>query len=76
MNIARPTDRRPGTLDLTADSPVPLTRLVKVEMRKMLDTRAGLWLMIAIVALTAVITVIFYLRSRRRRATRSSTTWA
>jgi ABC-2 type transport system permease protein len=49
------------TLDLTTTSKVPLTRLVKVEMRKMVDTRAGLWLIIAIVAITALITVIFML---------------
>ena len=34
-------------------APVPFTRLVKVEMRKMIDTRAGLWLLIAIVVITA-----------------------
>jgi ABC-2 type transport system permease protein len=50
-----------GTLDLSATPAVPLVRLVKVEMRKMVDTRAGLWLIIAIVAITALITVIFML---------------
>jgi ABC-2 type transport system permease protein len=61
MNITAPHGSiAPGTLDLTSSSPVPLTRLVKVEMRKMLDTRAGMWLIIAIIALTAVITVIFF----------------
>lgn len=49
-----------GTLDLSTTSKVPLLRLVKVEMRKMLDTRSGLWLIIAIVAITALITVIFF----------------
>ncbi len=49
------------TLDVTSTSKVPTTRLVKVEMRKMVDTRAGLWLIIAIVAITALITVIFML---------------
>jgi ABC-2 type transport system permease protein len=49
------------TLDLSSTSKVPVTRLVKVEMRKMIDTRAGLWLLIAIVAITALITVIFML---------------
>ena len=29
-------------------------------MRKMLDTRSGLWLIIAIIAITALITVIFF----------------
>ena len=50
----------PGTLDISQTARVPLARLVKVEMRKMLDTRAGMWLIIAIVAITALITVIFF----------------
>jgi ABC-2 type transport system permease protein len=54
------TGLAPGQIDITATARVPLTRLVKVEMRKMLDTRAGLWLIIAIVAITALITVIFF----------------
>jgi len=49
-----------GTLDISTTSKVPLLRLVKVEMRKMIDTRSGLWLIIAIVAITALITVIFF----------------
>lgn len=34
--------------------PVPFLRLARLELRKMLDTRAGLGLMIAIVAITAL----------------------
>ncbi len=49
----------PGTLDLSTTPKVPLGRLVKVEMRKMIDTRAGMWLIIAIVAITLLITVVF-----------------
>ena len=61
MNISAPHGSiAPGTLDLSADSPVPLSRLVKVEMRKMVDTRAGMWLIIAIIAITALITIIFF----------------
>jgi ABC-type transport system involved in multi-copper enzyme maturation permease subunit len=64
MNVTAPHGTvTPGTLDLTGDTPVPLSRLVKVEMRKMLDTRAGMWLIIAIVAITALITVIFFFAS-------------
>lgn len=36
---------------------VPLTRLVKVELRKMLDTRAGFWLAMSMVILSALITL-------------------
>ncbi len=41
-------------LDVSGTKPVPFTRLVTVELRKMGDTRAGKWLLIAI----AVITVL------------------
>ncbi len=56
-----PTPNAPlGDLDISGTRSVPLLRLVKVEMRKMIDTRAGLWLIIAIIAITALITVIFF----------------
>jgi ABC-2 type transport system permease protein len=61
MSITAPHGSvEPGTLDLSSTSHVPLSRLVKVEMRKMVDTRAGLWLIIAIGVITALITVIFF----------------
>jgi hypothetical protein len=53
-----PTQTSSKTLDLSSTSAVPLTRLVKVELRKMVDTRSGLWLIIAIALITAAITVI------------------
>ena len=52
---------------LTAPIPVDLTgihsrpgvgRLVAVELRKMLDTRAGFWLQVATVALTALVVAV------------------
>ncbi len=60
-----PVEKQRHSLDLSTTSKVPLTRLVKVEMRKMVDTRAGLWLIIAIVAITALITVIFMLTAEK-----------
>ncbi|HET6668200.1 MAG TPA: ABC transporter permease [Intrasporangium sp.] len=39
----------------TGNQQVPLSRVVKVELRKMFDTRAGFWLMASIV-ITAVVT--------------------
>ena len=61
MSITAPHGSvEPGTLDISSTSPVPLARLVKVEMRKMVDTRAGLWLIIAIGVITALITVVFF----------------
>jgi len=37
-----------------APSPIPMTRIVGVELRKMFDTRSGFWLMMS-VAITAVL---------------------
>jgi len=48
-----------GTLDVSTTTRPPMSRLVKVELRKMVDTRAGLWLMITIAAVTVVATTIF-----------------
>ena len=56
MSTAAPA--APRTLDVSGTAPIPLTRLVRVELRKMFDTRAGLWLMISIAALTALVLVI------------------
>jgi hypothetical protein len=39
---------------------VPLPRLVRVELRKVTDTRAGRWLLFAIAALTATVAVILF----------------
>ena len=44
------TDGRPG---------VPLVRLVTVELRKMVDTRAGLWLLVVMSAISAVVVTVF-----------------
>ncbi len=48
--IALPEDR---------DAHVPMTRLVQVEMRKMVDTRAGFWLLLVIVLLTVAVIGLF-----------------
>ena len=47
------------TLDLSATSRVPFTRLVRVELRKARDTRAGFWLLAAIALIVAVVLTIF-----------------
>ena len=48
-----------GELDLSTTTRTQMSRLVKVELRKMVDTRAGMWLMIAIGVITVVAIVIF-----------------
>jgi hypothetical protein len=40
----------------TAAPPVPMTRLVRVELRKLVDTRAGFWLVVSMGLIAAVIT--------------------
>lgn len=45
-----------------AHSPIPMTRLVGVELRKMFDTRSGFWLLmsVGILALVATVSVIIW----------------
>lgn len=45
----------PSRLELPEPSPLPFARLVRVELRKITDTRAGRWLLIAIALLTALV---------------------
>lgn len=48
----------PLSLDLAPTPRVPLGRLVKVEIRKALDTRAGRWLVIGILGVVVLVEVI------------------
>lgn len=48
-----------GDIDISSTAPVPMSRLAKVELRKALDTRAGLWFTIAILALVLIVQVIY-----------------
>lgn len=43
------------SLDVTDTDPLPFSRLVRVEMRKSFDTRAGRWLLISMGLLTALV---------------------
>jgi ABC-type transport system involved in multi-copper enzyme maturation permease subunit len=45
------------TIDKTRPG-IPMTRLVKVELRKLVDTRAGFWLLLSIGIVTALVVVI------------------
>jgi ABC-2 type transport system permease protein len=49
----------PATLDVSGTATVPLTRLVRVELRKSYDTRAGFWLLVAIGAIVGIVLGIF-----------------
>jgi ABC-2 type transport system permease protein len=50
----------PLTLDIAQTRAVPFGRLVGVELRKMADTRAGVWLLSLTVLVTAAFMVIFF----------------
>src|SRR6478752_9179918 len=45
-------------LDISSTSPTPFSRLLRVELRKTWDTRAGLWLLVCTALLTAAVMVI------------------
>jgi ABC-2 type transport system permease protein len=53
------TTTAPMTLDVAGTEHVPMSRLAKVEFRKALDTRAGRWFVISILALVVVVMVIY-----------------
>lgn len=50
-----------GVLEVSGTARVPFDRLVRVELRKMWDTRAGLWLLVTIGLVTAIVVTIFLL---------------
>ena len=52
-----------------ADTGVPLGRLLRVELRKLLDTRAGLWLLAAVGLLTAAAVGIYLFAAEPGRLT-------
>lgn len=52
---------------------IPLTRLVRIELRKMVDTRSGMWLLILIAAVSVAAVVMFALFAKENN---SFTTYA
>jgi ABC-2 type transport system permease protein len=50
---------RPAVTPDPSITGVPFSRLVKVELRKVTDTRAGFWLLVAIGVITTAVVVIF-----------------
>ena len=56
--VAKMPSRLPGERPTTG---IPFTRLVRVELRKQLDTRAGRWLVISIgLAVAAALAILFF----------------
>jgi hypothetical protein len=58
-----------ATLDVSTTSRVPASRLVRVELRKMVDTRAGMWLLITIGIVIALAEMIFVLAAHESEKT-------
>jgi ABC-type transport system involved in multi-copper enzyme maturation permease subunit len=56
-----------------ADQPPSLARLTLVELRKMVDTRAGLWLQITVALLTTALVAVFYVFANAADLTLSTT---
>jgi ABC-2 type transport system permease protein len=59
----------PITLDVSGTPRIPLSRLTRVELRKLADTRASRWLLIAIAVITAAIIVIFFIAADKSERT-------
>ncbi|MTV27684.1 ABC transporter permease [Nitriliruptoraceae bacterium ZYF776] len=62
----------PRTLDAADVPPVPLRRLVAVERRKLVDTRAGRWLLVGTFGLLVVVMVVLLLLSATTSPTLSA----
>ena len=55
MTVATAAPSLGNTLDISSTRPVSFWRLVRVELRKSYDTRAGMWLLLTIVLLTLAV---------------------
>ncbi|WP_323793426.1 ABC transporter permease [Nocardioides sp.] len=57
-----PVSTQPTTARTTSYDPIPFSRLVSVELRKMFDTRSGFWLLasVGILATLATVAVILW----------------
>ena len=59
----------PHRLERTPPAAVPFRRLMRVELRKAVDTRSGRWLLVGIAALSTLIMVATWLTEERARLT-------
>ncbi len=58
------TALEPGMIDISQSTRPSLAKLVGVEVRKMTDTRAGMWLLITIAAITVLVNTLFLIFSK------------
>lgn len=59
----------PVTVAPAGDRRIPLSRLVRVELRKMADTRSGMWLLIGLAVITLAIVAIYYVTGKESERT-------
>jgi ABC-2 type transport system permease protein len=67
--VVNQTGLNPGSFDLSGTPGIPLLPVVSVELRKLVDTRAGRWLLIAIGVITAAVIVVVYLTAAKESRT-------
>lgn len=60
--IINPTPFQP--IDVSTTARIPLTRLVRVELRKLSNTRSGKWLLIGIGVITLFVIGVFFLTAK------------
>lgn len=58
LSEAAAADAPPARHARTAPAPIPFSRVLTVELRKMFDTRSGFWLMASIVIASVIATVL------------------
>ena len=58
-----------GQIDLSTTPRIPLSRLVKVELRKLAHTRSGLWMLVLIGALTLVVIAAYFVTTEQSERT-------
>lgn len=64
MSTPTPTQPSTRTFDVSGTQPVPFGRLVAVELRKMVDTRAGRWMLGIVAFATVAVVVLGFVSSR------------
>ena len=75
-DVGASASTRYETID-TSRPGVPMTRLVTVELRKLVNTRAGLWLVLSMAIISAIITTAMMTTTIPKRfPTRSSSFWS
>ncbi|MCW2930352.1 MAG: hypothetical protein JWM19_1314 [Actinomycetia bacterium] len=63
-DLSTPVPTALAPASLTGPPGVPFARLVRTELRKLTDTRAGKWLVIAIIAITPIVVAVMLITAK------------